>query len=144
MVGLFLVPGTAARATFPGVDGRIAFSDYVTGQIYTVNPDGSGLAQLTHVQVASPPSGRTGRPTATHIAFDSNRSGIRLWIMDADGRHQHMVADDLPHAADLLPVYTPDGASLVYTGASRGRVRSTPSASTEPIAGPLHRCRAAL
>ncbi len=115
MVGLFLVPGTAAQATFPGANGRIVFDDFVTGQTYAVNPDGTGLVQLTHVargQFAGDPS---WSPDATHIAYESTHGGvIRLWIMDADGRHQHMVADDLPNAADVGPAYTPDGTRLVY------------------------------
>src|SRR6201986_4270461 len=28
-------------------NGRIAFSDFITHQMYTVNPDGTGLVQLT-------------------------------------------------------------------------------------------------
>jgi hypothetical protein len=39
--------GPQAAATFPGTNGRIAFNDFLTGQIYTVNPDGSGLVQVT-------------------------------------------------------------------------------------------------
>jgi Tol biopolymer transport system component len=115
MVGLLLVPGTAAHATFPGANGRIVFDDFVTGQTYTVNPDGTDLVQLTHVargQFAGDPS---WSPDSTHIAYESTHGGvIRLWIMDADGRHQHMVADDLPNAADVGPAYTPDGTRLVY------------------------------
>ena len=61
IVGL-VFPGTAARATFPGVDGRIAFSDFITGQIYAMNPDGSGLVQLTHVK------GRQARRVAGLVA----------------------------------------------------------------------------
>ena len=34
----------ASRVT---ANGRIAFSDFITQQMYTVNPDGTGLVQLT-------------------------------------------------------------------------------------------------
>src|SRR5262245_61336782 len=37
-----------AVAGGPSATGRIAFWDFVTNQIYAVNPDGTGLAQLTH------------------------------------------------------------------------------------------------
>ena len=37
-----------AMAAGPPATGRIAFDDFVTGQIYAVNPDGTALAQLTH------------------------------------------------------------------------------------------------
>src|SRR5438552_9837487 len=43
IAGILLFPGTAAHATWPGSNGRIAFWDYMTGQIYAVNPDGTGL-----------------------------------------------------------------------------------------------------
>ena len=39
-----LVAGADARATLPGANGRIVFASW--GEIYTVNPDGSGRAQV--------------------------------------------------------------------------------------------------
>ena len=43
---------TAVAAAPPAAgvptDGRIAFNDFVTGQIYAANPDGTALTQLTH------------------------------------------------------------------------------------------------
>jgi TolB protein len=114
--GLFLAQAGAAHATSAGRDGRIAFWDFMTGQIYAVNPDGTGLAQLTHVangQVAADPA---WSPDGRHVAFDSDMSGpVRLWIMDANGRHAHMVAGDRPNLADSLPAYTPDGRRLVFS-----------------------------
>ena len=59
----------AAMATTPLTPGRIAFDDFMTGQIYAVNPDGTGLAQLTHY-----PQGIGGRfpdwsPDGSRILF---------------------------------------------------------------------------
>ena len=114
--GLILAQGGAARATLAGRDGRIAFWDFNTGKIYAVNPDGTGLAQLTHAaqgQIAENPA---WSPDGRHIAFDSDMSGaVRLWIMDANGGHAHMVAGDPPNVADSLPAYTPDGRRLVFS-----------------------------
>ena len=114
--GLILAQAGAARATLAGRDGRIAFWDFNTGQIYAVNPDGTGLAQLTHVaqgQIAENPA---WSPDGRHIAFDSNMTGaFRLWIMDANGSQAHMVAGDRPNVADLVPAYTPDGRQLVFS-----------------------------
>ena len=45
-----LVAPTAARASFPGANGRIAYttlSDLEIDHLFTVNPDGSGLSELT-------------------------------------------------------------------------------------------------
>ena len=54
-------PATAAS---PPATGRIAFSDFLTNQIYAVNPDGSGRAQLTHEPAGiAARAGPAGRPT---------------------------------------------------------------------------------
>jgi Tol biopolymer transport system component len=114
--GLMLGQAGAAHATSAGRDGRIAFWDFVTGQIYAVNPDGTGLSQLTHATQGQTAADPAWSPDGTHIAFDSNMTGpVRLWTMDANGSHAHMVAGDLPNATDQLPAYTPDGRQLVFS-----------------------------
>jgi Tol biopolymer transport system component len=114
--GLILAQAGAAHATFAGRDGRIAFWDFMTGQIYAINPDGTGLAQLTHVAQGQTAADPAWSPDGRHVAFDSDRSGrVRLWIMDADGRHAHMVAGDRSNAADRIPSYTPNGRRLVFS-----------------------------
>jgi len=41
--------GTAAWATYPGTNGRIAFVAHFSGtwQLYSIKPDGTGLKQIT-------------------------------------------------------------------------------------------------
>jgi Tol biopolymer transport system component len=107
----------AAHATFPGVNGRIAFDDWATGQTYAINPDGTALAQLTHVNTDQGDwSGDPAwSPDGTHITYEASKGGdVRLWIMDADGAHKHRVTSGRPNTFDLLPVYTPDGQRLVF------------------------------
>jgi len=85
--GSLTITAAPAAATSPPATGRIAFSDFVTSQIYAVNPDGTALAQLTRE-----PKGIAARwpdwsPNGSHILFvrfnPSNGMG-RIWIMKAD------------------------------------------------------------
>src|SRR5215813_9114447 len=100
----------------PGA-GRIAFDDFMTGQVYAVNPDGTGLAQLTHE-----PNGIAARwpdwsPNGSRILFvrfnTSNGMG-RIWIMKANGSGQRRLASDAPGYRDYQPRYTPDGRRIVF------------------------------
>ncbi len=50
-VTAILLLSTSAFATYPGHNGRIAFVGNFTGiwQLYTINPDGSDLFQVTNL-----------------------------------------------------------------------------------------------
>jgi Tol biopolymer transport system component len=105
-----------ADATFPGPNGRIAFADSNTGQIYSINPDGTGLRQLTHVSEGAPAGQPDWSPDGSHIAFVLDPKGDgRLHAMDRDGSHQHLVFNEQAGHADKNPSYTPDGARLVFS-----------------------------
>lgn len=107
-------PLTAAQASYPGRNGRIAFAmaDSTGRHIYSVRADGSGLRQLTSGAVtdlcpAYSPDGRT-------IAFCSGRSGnFEIWTMTAAGT-------DLTQLTDVsfatFPDFSPDGNRIAFDG----------------------------
>ena len=115
--GLTITAAPAVAAAHPAT-GRIAFFDFVTNQIYAVNPDGTGLAQLTHEPTGVAAQDPAWSPDGSRILFArfslSNFVG-RIWIMNADGTGQRRLASDAPGYSDHQPKYTPDGRHIVFT-----------------------------
>jgi Tol biopolymer transport system component len=102
------ITASPAAAAGPPATGRIAFWDFVTNQIYAVNPDGTGLAQLTHEPQGISAQGPDWSPDGSRILFSrfNLSKGIgRIWIMNADA----------PGRSDMQPRYSPDGGHIVFT-----------------------------
>ncbi len=107
----------AARATFPAANGRIAFWDFKNGQVYTVNPDGSGLRQLTHPRRGLQAQFPDFSPDGRHLVFSvgDNHHPSRIWIANADGSRQHQLAAEARGFRDLFPRYTLNGRAIVFS-----------------------------
>jgi Tol biopolymer transport system component len=117
------IPAVPAIAAGPAATGRIAFSDFVTNQIYAVNPDGTGLAQLTHEPsgiAARWPDWSPGGSRILFVRFNLSNGGGRIWIMNANGTRQRRLASDTPGYRDYQPRYAPDGRHIVFTRCSPG------------------------
>ena len=115
--GLVLLPPTPAAATFPGREGRIAFDDFITGEIYAVDPDGTGLVRLTHEPRGVVAVWPSWSPDGSHLVFtrfNFVHNVGRIWMMRADGSHQHRVASEVRGINDFQPTYTPDGEHIVF------------------------------
>jgi Tol biopolymer transport system component len=111
------IPAAPAMAGGPSATGRIAFSDFVTNQIYAVNPDGTGLAQLTHEPsgiAARWPDWSPGGSRILFVRFNLANGMGRIWIMNADGTGQRRLASDAPGYRDYQPRYSPDGRHIVF------------------------------
>jgi dipeptidyl aminopeptidase/acylaminoacyl peptidase len=93
----------------------ILFADQVgdASDLYVVQPDGSGLTQLTttgHVGSGS------WSPDGTRIIFprfDESTQTSDLFVMDPDGSHVHRLTDT-PDVSEARPRWSPDGFRIAF------------------------------
>jgi Tol biopolymer transport system component len=120
MLGLLLIASTIpARATFPGLNGRIAFQAQASPeahvQVYTVRPNGHDLRQVTNFTDADALK-PDWSPDGRQIVFEIDRDhepfcGIAL--MNADG--SNLVELTPPgFVCEMDPHLTADGARIVF------------------------------
>src|SRR6185436_3347618 len=113
LLGVVTAPtvGHAAsvRAGIAPTNGRILFThceDPSGCQIYTANPDGSALEQVT--------SGEDSfqgdwSPDGERIAYVSFTSGdAAIWIANADGSDPQQLTPDDPDSDNFWPRFSPD------------------------------------
>ena len=107
----------AISAASRGAKEKIAFWDFVSGQVYTVNADGSGLRRLTHTPGHLPAMHPDFSPNGKRIVFSVGDASHpwRIWVMRSDGTHQHQLTNDTKGFRDNTPVYTPDGRAIVFS-----------------------------
>ena len=122
----------SAEPTPEKLEGRIAFSSEriapdgsaVGGDIYVINPDGSGLTQVTtHEDADFLPE---WSPDGSRIAFTSARHGNphnaggsgEIYLIDPNGSNETRVTDN--GSFDRFTAWSPDGKRLLFIS-SRGR-----------------------
>ena len=115
-----LAAAASAEAAFPGENGRIVFHSGAGGNfdVFAVNPDGTGLVQLTDHPAAD--MNPTWSPDGTRIAFASRRDGTwEIYVMNGDGSGLARITQT--PVPDYDPAWSPDGTKIAF---ARGDVVS--------------------
>ncbi len=128
---LVLLTGSPARAAFPGENGKIVFVGNQSGtwQLYTMNPDGSSMNQITNLPATNfvlwlPIFSPDGRRIL--FAHDTSNSlcapgvfppscAVDLYVIDANGSNLTRLTND---GLSFLGKWSPGGASIVFAHAS--------------------------
>jgi Tol biopolymer transport system component len=104
---MLAAPG--AHAAFPGANGKIAFS---TGDIQTMNPDGTGVASLTGDSFMD--EHPAWSPDGTKLAFQRSGFGESdIYVINADGTGLTRLTNN--PARDVDPAWSPDGTKIVFS-----------------------------
>jgi TolB protein len=114
VAAIMLILPAQAGATFPGPDGRIAFSR--GPDVFTMLPDGEAVTQLTAVGTGESASRASWSADGRRLVFQRSPAGgtSQLWTMDADGGRQRLLLDD-PAYDDLAPSFSPNGGAVVFS-----------------------------
>jgi len=104
-------PARATPNAYPGKPGRIAFVN--RGDIFTIEPGGTGLTRLTGDGHASGPR---WSPDGKKIAYIDAGN---LWAMNANGSHKTRLTDNAPAATDSRPTWSSNGQYLVFVKTAR-------------------------
>jgi TolB protein len=120
VLAVFLLPATA-HAAFPGQNGKIAFWDTrddpdptgcdpdCNAEIYSVNPDGTGVARLTNDPAYD--STPAWSPDGQKIVFGRAPDAIffgEVVVMNADGSGETVLGPGYD------PSWSPDGSKIVF------------------------------
>jgi Tol biopolymer transport system component len=105
----------SASATYRGHNGLIAFSAAASdgsNQIYTVQPNGHGLRQIT--SLGGDALNADWSPDGEKIVFELDTdAGGSVEVMNADGSHIRNVTSSVACCSGQ-PSFTPDGKQIVF------------------------------
>jgi Tol biopolymer transport system component len=106
-----------AFATYPGKNGRIVFIEAKSGnfQLYTMNPDGSDVVQITNLPPSQNPFWTPAyAPDGQQILFSNDVTGsMELYVVNADGSGLRQLTSDA--GDDIFARWSRDGSFVLYS-----------------------------
>jgi len=115
-LAIVVLTALPSEAAFPGKNGRISFVD--GPDVFTMNPDGSDVRQLTSITGDNSAFFANWSPDGKFLVFfevpGPDYLG-QLWMMKADGSDLHRVFSDDAGFDDEAPSFSPDGKHIVFT-----------------------------
>jgi Tol biopolymer transport system component len=95
--------------------------------IYLVNPDGSGLRQLTTQRhTFNGYSVAVWSPDGKHLLFHAGSPGSQdIWIVDVDGSNERALMTTAYPIDEIGPAWSPDGSRVAYLRLDHGEGTGT-------------------
>jgi Tol biopolymer transport system component len=121
--GVILAAGSALvvfAGEYKHFESRIAFiqpnASTPGGDVYTMNPHGSDVRQLTNLGANNGAFWENWSADGKQLVFVEypNNGPGQLWLMDADGTHQHLLLSEADYGENA-PSFSPDGAWVIFT-----------------------------
>jgi hypothetical protein len=113
MLAVLGAPGVAQGA-YPGTNGRIFFG--ANGDVWSVNPDGTGLIDLTDLPGGSLSGGNPSvSGDGAKVAYVvGSQATAEIWTMHADGTDPVKLESTNDSELDEHPSLSPDGTRIAY------------------------------
>jgi Tol biopolymer transport system component len=134
-----LLTAAPAGATYFGVNGKISFNrffelpnDQFRSDLFSVNPDGSNLFQVTNFGVETFSEFSDHSPDGRTLAFqrfnldatsEDEQRAHQIWLTDADGTNARQLtafAETDAYEGAFDPAFSPDGRTLAIDSVADG------------------------
>jgi Tol biopolymer transport system component len=110
-IALGMLAATVLAAPAAAAPARIVFSS--DAELWTMNADGSGAAQLTHLGPRREAYEPAWSPDGTRIAFTSG--GGRIWTVGSDGSGASRLTPRVQKGVyEQSPAWSPDGTRIAF------------------------------